>query len=333
LSRLLFIQAKNPGFFRLSLLTTFLALLWIILGVYIQTSGSAPGCPDWPQCFGFFTAPHTALQLQLAAKRFPHTVIALHNIEFEVAYRYLSAALLTCIILLTLSATKLWNELTANAFLICCGLIGLSSAEITLRMHSVMQNQQPLFLLNHALIAFGIVSLLWWLNRITQPDAQSTSHQPYQNIRPWAWLSLALVFQIVLSIAINISYVNSLCQHFAFCSNALTSLLHLNPVKLDNNALLQTLISQKTLNMIAFLSLGYLCLFSALLTLHRQINHLAFFILTLVITEIILVSPKFAGINLTVLTLCQTGIAACLLMAMISLLIHVYRTPHHYWSR
>jgi heme A synthase len=332
-SRLLFIQAKHRGFFRLTLLTTFLAFLWIILGVYIQTTNSAPGCPDWPQCFGFFTAPHTTLQLQLAAERFPHTAIALHSVELELAYRYLSVAVLTCIILLTLNAARLWNELPANSFLICCGLIGLSSAEITLRMHAVMQNQQPQFLLSHALIAFGIVSLLWWLNRITHPNAQSTSNQAYQNIRPWAWLSLLLVFQVILSITINISYVNTLCQHFAFCSSALTSLFHVNTLNLGNHTFLQTLISQKTLNIIAFLSLGYLCLFSALLLLDRQINHLAFFILTSVITEIILVNPKFAGINITVLTLCQTGIAACLLMAMISLLIHIHRTPHHYWSR
>jgi heme A synthase len=332
-SRLLFIQAKHRGFFRLTLWTTFMAFLWIILGVYIQKTGSALACPDWPQCFGLFTAPHTTLQLQLAAERFPHTAITLHNIELQVAYRYLSVAVLACIVLLTLNAARLWNELPANSFLICCGLIGLSSTEITLRMHTVIQNQQPLFLLSHALIAFGIVSLLWWLNRITHPDAQPTSNQSYQNIRPWAWLSLLLVFQVILSIAINISYVNSLCQHFAFCSDALTTLLHVNTLNLDNHTLLQTLISQKMLNIIAFLSLGYLCLFSALLMMDRQINHLAFFILTLVITEIILVSPKFAGINLTLFTLCQTGIAACLLMAIISLLIHIHRTPHHYWSR
>jgi heme A synthase len=331
-SRLLFIQAKNHGFYRLTLLTTLLAFLWIILSVYIHATGSAPGCPDWPQCFGFFTTPDTQLQLQLAREHFPHTAITLHSIELEVAYRYLSVAVLACIILLTLSAAKLWSELPANSFLICCGLIALSSSEITLRMFSVVQNQQPLFLLTHVLIAFGTVSLLWWLNRITHPNAQISS-QPYQSIRPWAWISLLLVFQIVLSITINLSYANSLCQHFAFCSSALTTLLHFNTLPLDKNRLLNTLMSQNTLNIIAFLSLGYLCLFSALLMMHRQINHLAFFILTLVITEIILVSPRFAGINLTLLTLCQTGIAACLLMAMISLLIHIYRTPHHYWSR
>jgi hypothetical protein len=194
-----------------------------------------------------------------------------------------------------------------------------------------MQNQQPLFLLSHALIAFGIVSLLWCLNRITHPDAPISSHR-YQHIKPWAWISLLLVFQIVLSITINLSYVNSLCQHFAFCTSALTTLLDFKTLPLDNTTFLGTLMAQKTLNIIAFLSLGYLCLFSALLIMDRQINHLAFFIMALVITEILLVSPRFAGINLTVLTLCQTGIAACLLMAMISLLIHVHRKPHHYWS-
>jgi heme A synthase len=326
-TRLLFIQAKNRGYFRLTLLTSLLAFAWILLGVYIQTTGSALACPDWPQCFGFFTAPHTQLQMQLATERFPHTAINQHHIWLEVIYRYLSVAVLGGIILLTITAAKLWEELSAYTLFICFCLLILASGEITLRLHTVAENQQPLFLLAHALIAFATVSLLWWLNRITNPNS-SMAQQSYSGLKPWAWLSLLLVIQVVLSLAVNISYVSSACSHLAFCANALTSLVQ----NLHHNTPLHWLFSQKTLDLLAFASLGYICLFSSLQTTNRQINHLAFFMLFLIAADIVLVKLSTTGMSPTTTILCQTTIATFLLMSMISLMIHVYRTPHHYWS-
>jgi heme A synthase len=325
-TRLLFAQAKNHGYFSLTLLTSLLAFAWILLGVYIQITGSALACPDWPQCFGFFISPHTTPQLQLAAERFPHTAISIHNTWLEMIYRYLSVAVLGCIIFLTLMAATLWDELSSYTFFICFCLLLLASGEITLRLHTVLQNQQPLFLLSHGLIAFAAIGLLWWLNRITHPTP--SSHQQHnQDMKPWACLSLLLVIQVIISIAINLSYTSESCTHLAFCANKINLLFQYS----GHNKLLQTLLTQKTLDLIGFISLGYLCVFSALQLLNRQINHLAFFILVLIAADIALVKSTTTGFNITVSILCQTAIAIFLLLATISLIIHVYRKPRHYW--
>ena len=71
LRRYWFISTKYQQSSKLALFTFILAFVVILLGAYTRLTDAGLSCPDWPNCYGYLTAPHTPTQLQDAAQTYP----------------------------------------------------------------------------------------------------------------------------------------------------------------------------------------------------------------------------------------------------------------------
>jgi hypothetical protein len=324
----MFIPAQNRGYHRFTLLTAFIALTWVLLGVYLQITG---GCTDWPRCANVTVSHTIPAMLQVIFDRIPF--ISHHPVQLVTLYHGLSLTVLTCIVLLTLTAMRYWDELSGGPLAICALLIVLACAEIFLQSHARALTQTTLMPITHTLMGFTLLGLLWWLNRITEPGGNEMLARAQQSIMPWAWLSMLLVLLAMLGVAININHIDIACAHLAFCSSTLNTLVKTHSVTLSHATWLQPLFKQETLNLIGYVSLGYLCVFSALLLINRHLATVATGILVLVAADIAVMRIDATGLNITQAILCQTIIISLLLMAMISLMVLIYRRPHQYWSR
>ena len=74
-------------------LTAFvLAFIVILLGGYTRLTDAGLSCPDWPDCYGYLTAPHTMAQLQQAAQTYPDSPVNIQKAWTEMTHRYCAGA-------------------------------------------------------------------------------------------------------------------------------------------------------------------------------------------------------------------------------------------------
>src|ERR1700733_6019355 len=87
-TRYWFISTRYRRNSKLTLFTFALAFVVILLGAYTRLTNAGLSCPDWPNCFGYLTAPHTTAQLQDAAHKFPATAVDVKKAWTEMPHRY-----------------------------------------------------------------------------------------------------------------------------------------------------------------------------------------------------------------------------------------------------
>src|SRR6187402_1469778 len=70
-----------------------LTMATIVLGAYTRLTDAGLGCPDWPGCYGFVSAPQHAEQLAQAQEKFPGVNIEPHKAHNEMLHRYIAGLL------------------------------------------------------------------------------------------------------------------------------------------------------------------------------------------------------------------------------------------------
>src|SRR5574338_369307 len=83
---------------RLMAFATLLALVVVLLGAWTRLRDAGLGCPDWPGCYGHFTVPQTAAQLDKAAQLFPGRQVIEAKAWPEMIHRYFAGTLLLVVV-------------------------------------------------------------------------------------------------------------------------------------------------------------------------------------------------------------------------------------------
>lgn len=318
MTRLLFISTKNRWFYRLTVLTFVCTFALIILGTYSRLAGDGVTCANWPQCPEIATA---------------HSLV----IPAEIAHRDLTNFTAILILLLTVSAPFFRKQFTAKPFQICLLLVPLAVSQILLCKLTASNQSHPAIILISLLVGFSILSLLWWISRITTPDIDSVTHPSTLKMRPWAWAGLALlVAQIILGEWVPANFATVACDNFPFCSGQLFPVVDshiisalVNPAgKFDSETLTNLHLLHRAGIFFAALYLGIFCM---VLLFNRYLYQTAFFIIMFLAAQICLnilnISWKYplktvVGYNV---------ITIFLLLSVVTLLTNLYRKSQGYW--
>ncbi len=214
-------------FRRIALAGVLLALCVIVMGAWVRLSDAGLGCPDWPGCYGHFTAGSAADNADAVNAAFPHRPVEYHKAVKEMVHRYFASTL--GFLILVLAAWAIANRhdpdqpvklpIVLVALVIFQGLLGMWTVTLLLK---------PLIVVLHLLGGLSTMALLAWLSmRKRRSDAPATP--PRAQPRTASFISLpalALAGLIVLSMQITLggwtssNYAALACPDFPTCQNS-----------------------------------------------------------------------------------------------------------------
>lgn len=190
-----------------------LAFVTILLGAYTRLTDAGLGCPDWPGCYGFITAPQHAEQIAQAAERFPQSKIEVHKAHNEMFHRYLAGFLGVNVVAIFLMS--LWRE-EARALASCLLLLVMMQA--ALGMWTVTLNLMPVIVLGHLLGGFALFGFLVVLRIKLNYVHAFEPGLKQKNVRLLAWLALlVLLSQISLGAWTSSNYAALACHKLPLC--------------------------------------------------------------------------------------------------------------------
>lgn len=205
--------------------TLLLTLMVIALGAYTRLTDAGLGCPDWPGCYGKFTAPLHDAHIAEAQAKFPDAKIEPHKAHNEMLHRYIAGLLGLCV--LAIAIVSLWLK----QFRLLSGVILLLVIfQAALGMWTVTLNLLPLIVLAHLLGGFVLFTLLALLRveiaqkiKIMNADAIGLDTKKYQepglgSLLPLGYLAvLVLVLQIALGGWTSSNYAAAVCYQLPVC--------------------------------------------------------------------------------------------------------------------
>jgi heme a synthase len=205
-------KEKYQPMTRLVNLALVVVLCTIVLGAYTRLTDAGLGCPDWPGCYGFLTAPTQPAQLNQAQERFPHAQIQPHKARNEMLHRYVAGGL--GLVILAIFAVSLRQRIQR---LLSGLLLLLVMLQALLGMWTVSFNLLPLVVLGHLLGGFALLSLLAVL-RMRLADFRDSLTPAVVSLRPLAWCALVvLVLQISLGAWTSANYAALACHQLPLC--------------------------------------------------------------------------------------------------------------------
>ena len=218
-----FISAKYRRGSMLALFTFTLAFIVIALGAFTRLTDAGLSCPDWPHCYGYLTAPHTAAQIEGAAASYPLIPVDVTKAWTEMTHRYFAGTEGILILFLVGSIFMSRKMKDGKAILIGICLLTLLAVQVTLGMLTVTEKLHPVIVLSHLLTGISILSVLWWAyldlhirDDFFRKDRSAT------RLLPWLWLGLMIVaLQITLGGWVSTHYAGLACIDFPYCNGTL----------------------------------------------------------------------------------------------------------------
>lgn len=318
MTRYWFISTKSRRNSKLALITFLLALTVILLGAYTRLTNAGLSCPDWPNCYGFMTAPHTSAQLLEASKNYA-SPIDVNKAWTEMTHRYFAGTEGVLILILSLSIlfTRKANDYKSN--LIGVALIGLLCIQIMLGMFTVTAKLKPVIVLAHLLTGLSILSILWWAYLDLHWHGDLPHGKNSIAVIPWLWIGFfILALQITLGGWVSTHYAGLACIDFPYCNGQWLPALQLNSL---NSDLITIHMLHRIGAMITALYLGGLSLF--LLT-HSSFRYFAIVLLLLVCTQITLGILNIIWLRPVWIALVHHLVAILLLLTLITALVKAY---------
>lgn len=311
--------SKNRQNSKLALITFLLAFLVIILGAYTRLTDAGLSCPDWPNCYGYMTAPHTLTQLQEAAKNFPHAPINVKKAWTEMTHRYFAGT--EGILILILAFSIVFNRKMGDTKAVCISiaLVALLGIQVMLGMLTVTEKLKPVIVLSHLLTGLSLLSVLWWAYLDLSLSTPPFNKRSNPDIIPWLWIAFIIVsLQITLGGWVSSHYAGLACVDFPYCNGELLPRLNLKNLNTD-------LITIHMLHRIgAMITAGYLITLGLLLLTHAAYRKISLFILFLIVLQITLGILNVTWLRPVWIGLLHHAIAIMLLLTIILFLEKAY---------
>jgi heme a synthase len=203
-------------FSKINLSALVLALIVIVLGAFVRLSDAGLGCPDWPGCYGQFTAPDNMEEITRAELQFPHLEIDSDKAWKEMLHRYLASLLGLLIIAMAVLAWRHKNK-PQQQLVLPSLLVGLVIFQGMLGMWTVTHLLTPTIVTLHLLMGLLTLSLLFWSYLHARQDVLLL--QPVnKNIRTGSRIALmVLTVQIFLGGWTSTNYAALYCPDFPTC--------------------------------------------------------------------------------------------------------------------
>ncbi len=230
-----FISAKYRRGSLLALIAFALAFVVIAIGAYTRLTDAGLSCPDWPNCYGYLTAPHTPSQLEGATAKYPTAPVDVKKAWTEMTHRYFAGTEGLLILVLVGSIFFTRRAKDAKAVAIGLTLIGLLTIQVTLGMLTVTEKLRPVIVLSHLLTGVSILSVLWWAYLdLHIRDDFFRKDQTSRKLLPWLWAGFIIVAaQITLGGWVSTHYAGLACIDFPYCNGTLFPSMQWNNLNSD----------------------------------------------------------------------------------------------------
>jgi len=318
LTRYWFISTNNNRLSsKLALFTFILAFIVIILGAYTRLTDAGLSCPDWPHCYGFVTAPHTASQIQDAAQRYPAMPIDVKKAWTEMTHRYFAGTEGIFILFLSLYILSRKNGGIKSKF-IGAALILLLCSQVTLGMLTVTEKLKPVIVLSHLLNGLSILSVLWWAFLESYlPSKPAAFNRNSMTSLPF-WIALFVIIgQITLGGWVSTHYAGLACVDFPYCNGQIMPIMQWNNLNSD-------LITIHMLHRIgALVAAVYLSFFGIYLLTKTSFRVLGAHVLVLLALQVTLGILNIMWLRPVWLALIHQSVAILLLLTIITALVKV----------
>lgn len=336
--------AKRPvALYRLSLIAGLLAIVVVMVGAYTRLVDAGLGCPDWPACYGHFIVPEQPQAIAAAEQAYPDRPVETNKAWTEMAHRYLASTLGFLILILTFLALQRRRRDANQPVALPLMLLAVVIFQGLLGMWTVTLLLQPTIVMGHLMGGLTTLSLLWLLMLHHHSDTRVLPDR-YFRLRGWGMLGLLfLVIQIFLGGWTSANYAGIACPDFPYCQGQLWPTMHWkeafnlwphvgpdyqggllpNPARVTINTV------HRFFGMFTGLYLMIYSIVAATLSGPGPRRALGIFLLIGVITQVIVGILNVVWKLPIGLAVAHNGIAAILLITLITLLYRFYRHP---WS-
>lgn len=312
----MFISTQYRTHYHLTLVACALAFFVIMLGAYTRLTDAGLSCPDWPNCYGYITAPYTTEQLQNAAQKYPASPIDIKKAWTEMTHRYFAGT--EGILILILTGTFLFSRRFRNTRTVFAGiaLLGLLGLQVALGMLTVTKLLKPVIVLSHLLTGLSLLCLLWWAYLDFFLPRNLFANNTPAKYKSWLWLAfIMMAAQITLGGWVSTHYAGLACIDFPYCNGKILPDLQWAQFNTD-------LITIHMLHRIgAFITGCYLVIVSLYLLRQSTLRTMGLVILFLVTLQITLGILNVMWLRPVWLALIHHGVAIILLLTIIAALV------------
>lgn len=326
--RNVFNLSHRPRHTKLALIAAVLAFFVIMLGAYTRLTDAGLSCPDWPNCFGFVTAPHTATQLSDAARAFPQIPVNVKKAWTEMTHRYFAGTEGLLVLLLALSTLFTPALRTRSRCIMSIALIALLMLQVLLGMLTVTAQLKPVIVLSHLITGLSLLSVLW-IFYLTARHQRLKLVQQGSTPSLWAcWLALIIIgMQITLGGWVSTHYAGLACIDLPYCNGQLLPPLHWHQLGED-------LITMHMLHRIgALITVSYFLIFAHGLLKQPLFRRFGIALLVLIATQFTLGVFNILWLRPVWLALLHHGVAVTILLTTLALLVKTYQTRDHHYAR
>lgn len=205
-------------FRRVARIAAVLAFGVVVLGAYVRLNAAGLGCPDWPGCYGHFSAAQAAENLSQIESTYPSSrPFEYAKAHKEMVHRYFAATLGVLILVLAVLAWRNRRD-PRQPLVLPLVLVGLVIFQGLLGMWTVTLLLKPLIVVLHLLGGLSTFALLAWLGMSAPEQRDALAHR---RLQPLALTALGvLILQISLGGWTSTNYAALACPDFPTCQNS-----------------------------------------------------------------------------------------------------------------